>query len=159
MGLDLVIGAASAVISLFSGMAQADAQRRQANAMAQSAEAQREANRVEAAQQEVSSGESRRQRVREARIRRAQIIAASGNQGTSGSSGAIGAVGALGSNLGGMNAFSLGETTTNRGISANLQRAADFTAQANKFAAQGESARMWGNTFQSALSGFKSIFD
>lgn len=145
MGLELILGGLSAIVSLVGGMAQADATR-------QAAAAQKEANQIEAAQQQVNSTESRRSRVREARIRRAQIIAASQNQGSSGSSGALGAVGALGTNLGTMNALSLGQSAANRGINENLQRAADFTAQANEIGA-------WTNTISQGIGGFATIFD
>jgi hypothetical protein len=144
MGLELILGGIGAIINVFSGMAQA-------NATKQAANAQKEANKVQAAQQEVQSTESRRQRVREARIRRAQIIAASENQGTSGSSGAVGAVGALSSNLSGMFSSSLGDSKANAGINTNLQKAADYTANANAIGA-------WANVFSSGISGFQSIF-
>lgn len=144
MGLEVILGAISGIVSVFSGMAQA-------NATKQAANAQKEANKVQAAQQEVQSTDSRRQRVREARIRRAQIIAASENQGTTGSSGATGAVGALSSNLSGIFSASLGDSKANAGINANLQRAADYTAKANAIGA-------WNNVFQSGISGFQSIF-
>lgn len=145
MGLNLVFGALSAVTSLVGGLAQA-------NATSQAAAAQKEANAIEGAQNEVRSSESRRSRVREARIRRAQIMALSNNQGTSGSSGQMGAVGALGTNLAGMVGTSLGEDAAARGINTNLQKAADFQAQANAIGA-------WTSTFQSAIGGFKSVFD
>lgn len=159
MGIGAIIGVIGAVVSAVGGIAQANAQQKQADAMADSARAQREANRIEGAQQEVASRESRRQRIREQRIRRAQILAASENQGTSQSSGAIGATSALGTNLGTMNAFSLGESRSNAGINSNMQRAADFTAQANRYGAQAASIGQWTNTISGAVSGFGSIFD
>lgn len=145
MGLNLIFGALGAVTNLIGGMAQA-------NATQQAAAAQKEANAIEGAQQEVRATDSRRQRVREGRIRRAQIMAAAENQGTSQSSGALGAVGALNTNLGTMFSNSLGETTANRGISDNLQRAADYQSQANAIGA-------WTNTFSSFFGGFQSVFD
>lgn len=145
MGLSMIFGALSAVTSLIGGMAQA-------NATAQAAAAQKEANAIEGAQQEARSTDSRRQRVREARIRRAQIMASSQNQGTSQSSGQLGAVGAINTNLGTMFGNSMGETVANRGISTNLQKAADYQASANAIGA-------WTSTISGAFSGFKSVFD
>lgn len=144
MGLELIIGAISAVTSIVGGIAQA-------NAQAQAASAQREANAVGAAQQQYASTESRRQRIREARIRRAQMLAGAENQGATGSSGQIGAVGALQTNLAGLFGSSLGESNSNAGINLNLQRAADFTSQSNSIGA-------WTNVFQQGFSGFQSVF-
>lgn len=145
MGIETVIAGISAVVGVIGGIAAADASSR-------AAAAQREANAIESAQQEVRGRDSRRQRIREARIRRAQIIAASENQGTGQSSGQVGAVGALTSNLGGLVGTSLGESAAARGVNNNMQRAADFTSQANTITA-------WTNTIQTGLGGFKSIFD
>lgn len=158
MGLELILGGISAVLGIFSGMAQASAAEAQANATRQAAEAQKEANNIEAAQQDVVSRESRRQRVREERVRRARIIAASENTGTTGSSGQIGAVGALSSNLGGVFAGSRGQSAANKGINTNLQRAADFQAEANAIGAQAQATSAMFGAFQSGLSGFASIF-
>lgn len=144
MGLEVIIGAISAVTSIVGGIAQASATSAAANA-------QKEANAVQGAQQKVSSVESRRQKVREARIRRAQLIAGSENQGSTGSSGQIGAVGALSTNLAGIFGNSLGESNSNAGINKNLQSAADFTSTANTIGA-------WTNTITSGLGGFQSVF-
>jgi len=144
MGLEVIIGAITAVTAVVGGIAQA-------NATASAANAQKEANAVQGAQQQVSSVESRRQRVREARIRRAQLIAGSENQGSTGSSGQIGSIGALSTNLAGLFGSSLGESNSNAGINKNLQSAADFTATANTIGA-------WTNTITSGLGGFQSVF-
>lgn len=145
MGLELILGGISAVVGIIGGIAQA-------NATASAAASQKEANAVQGAQQQYASTESRRQRVRETRIRRAQMIAASENQGVTGSSGQIGAVGALSTNLAGLFGSSLGETNSNIGINKNMQAAADFTASANMIGA-------WTNTIQQGLSSFSTIFD
>lgn len=159
MGFGLIFGAISAVASVASGIAQASAANKAAKAQQQAANAQKEANNVQAAQVEVQSSDSRRQAIRENRIRRAQIMAASNNQGTGSSSGAIGAGGALNTNIGTMVGSSLGQSNANRGINANMQRAADFTSQANTFLAKGQATAAMFGGFQNALSGFSSIFD
>jgi hypothetical protein len=93
-----------------------------------------------------------RQRVREERIRRAQILAASENQGASSSSGALGAIGALSTNLSGMVGSMMGESKSNAGINKFTQKAADYTSQANMIGAFTEVAQI-------GLGGFKSVFD
>lgn len=145
MGIELVVAGLSAITGIVGGIAQA-------NAASAAASAQKEANAIEGAQNQVTSLNSRRQRVREERIRRSQIIAASENQGTTGSSGQIGAVSSLNTNLAGLIGTSLGESRSNAGINKNMQAAADFTSMANTIGA-------WTNTIQEGLSGFQSIFD
>lgn len=144
MGLELIIGGLSALVSVIGGIAQA-------NAASAAAGEEREARNIQTAQQKTAGVESRRQRIREERIRRAQIIAASENQGTTGSSGQVGAVGALSTNLSGLIGSSLGETKANQAVSRRVQNAADFTSQANAIGA-------WTNTIQQGLGGFQSIF-
>ena len=145
MGIELVLAGLSAVVGVVGGVMQA-------NAASQAAGAQREANAIQGAQQETASTESRRQRVREQRIRRAQIIAASENTGTTASSGQIGAVGALSTNLAGLIGTSLGESKANTAINSATQKSADFTSTANTIGA-------WTDTIQQGIGGFQSIFD
>jgi len=145
MGLELILGGLSAIVGVIGGIAQA-------SATASAANAQREANNIAGAQQETAATNSRRERIREQRIRRAQIIAASENTGTSSSSGQIGAIGALSTNLAGLVGNSLGESRANAGVNRQNQRAADYTASANMIGA-------WTNTLQQGIGGFQSIFD
>lgn len=144
MGIETVIAGLSALVGVVGGIAQA-------SATSAAAAQEREATNIQAAQQQTAGAESRRQRIREERIRRAQIIAASENQGTSSSSGQIGAVGALSTNLAGLIGSSMGESRANRAVSSRLQNAADFTSQSNTIGA-------WTNTIQQGLGGFQSIF-
>ncbi len=145
MGLEVILGGLSAITGIIGGIAQA-------NAAGQAAAAQAEANAIEGAQTENNAVESRRQRIRENRIRRAQMLAAAENTGTTGSSGQIGAVSALNTNLGGLVANAAGNTQANKSISSNLQRAANFQTQSNTIGA-------WTNTIQQGFSGFSTIFD
>jgi len=144
MGLELIITGISALVGAFGAIAQS-------NAASQAAGAQKEARAIEGAQTQVQSQQNRRQRIREARVRRAQMLAASENQGTSQSSGEIGAIGAINTNLAGMIGTSLGEGKAAFGINTNMQKAADFTSEANAIGA-------WTNTIQQGLGGFQSIF-
>lgn len=145
MGIEIVIAGLTAITGVIGGVMQA-------NATAQAANAQKEVNAIQGAQQQTAGAESRRQRIREERIRRAQILAASENSGTTGSSGQVGAVGALSTNLAGLVGSSLGESRANTAVNKYGQQAADFTAQANAIGA-------WTNTIQQGLGGFQTIFD
>lgn len=144
MGIELVISGLSALTGVIGGIAQA-------NAVSAATRNQKEANNVASAQQQSASAESRRQRIREQRVRRAQILAASENQGTASSSGEIGAIGALSTNLAGMIGSSLGEAKANTAINRYNQKAADSMATANTIGA-------WTNTIQQGLGGFNSVF-
>lgn len=145
MGLELIIGGLSALAGVVGGIGQAIAA---SNAAAR----EREANAIQSAQQQVAGAESRRQRIREERMRRAMILASSENTGTTGSSGQIGAVGALSTNLQGLIGSSLGESKANAAVNRNLQSAADFEAQ-------GKAIGAWTDVFQSGLKGFQTVFD
>lgn len=145
MGIEIVIAGLSALVGVVGGIAQA-------GAASAAAAAQREARDIQSAQQQTAGAESRRQRIREERIRRASIIAGSENQGTGGSSGQVGAVGALSTNLAGMIGSSIGESKGNAAVNRNLQSAANSTAQGNMIGA-------WTNTIQQGLGGFQSVFE
>lgn len=145
MGIELIIGGLSAVVGAIGTVMQA-------NAASNAAAAQREAGAIQSAQQKTAGAESRRQRIREQRIRRAQILASSENIGASGSSGELGAIGALSTNLSGLIGNSLGESKANTGVNRQNQNVANFTSQANTIGA-------WTNTIQQGIGGFQSIFD
>ena len=145
MGIELIIAGLSAITGVVGGIAQA-------SAASSAARQQREANATQSAQNQVEGTQSRRERIREARIRRAQMIAASETTGTSNSSGLIGGTGALNTNLGGLVSASSGASAANNGINRNMQRAADYTARGNTIGA-------WTNTIQQGFGGFQSIFD
>lgn len=145
MGIETIIGGLSALVGVVGGIAQA-------NAASAAARAEREAREIQTARQETIGSESRRQSIRQERIRRAMIIASSENSGTSSSSGQIGAVGALSTNLSGLISSSLGESRANAAINSRLQRSADLTSSANSIGA-------WSNTIQQGLAGFQSVFD
>lgn len=145
MGIKLIIGAISAVVGVVGSVMQAGAAR-------EAAAAQRESRDIGAAQQRVENLESRRQKVREERVRRAQILAGAENVGTARSSGEVGAIGALSTNLSGLFGQSLGRSAAAEGMNTQDQRAADANQRANTIGA-------WTNTIQSGISGFSSVFD
>lgn len=147
MGIEigLIIAGISAVVGIAGAMASADAAK-------QSTTAQKEAKDIQVAQGKVQTLESRRQKLREERIRRARIIATSENTGTGSSSGAIGSVGALQTNLSGMVASASGESKANNGISRQNQIAADADQNARTISG-------FTGAIQGGLSSFKTIFD
>ncbi len=145
MGIELVLGALSIAVGVIGGIAQA-------SSTAAAASEQREARNISGAQDKIRSMEDRRARIREDRIRRAQLLAASENTGTTGSSGQIGAIGALSTNLAGLVGSSLGESRANEAINGAVQRSADHQSTANQIGA-------WTNTIQGAIGGFSSVFD
>ncbi len=129
MSTVLVAGAAvvGAAATVYSGQQQAKATKNAANA-------QREATAAQARAASVDSQRDRIQQVREARIRRAQVLAASGNEGIGfGSSGTQGAVGSISTqaaaNIGSINQ----QQTFADEASAALQRAADAQVSAQKW--------------------------
>lgn len=123
MGISIILGVLSAVAGVVGGMAQAKATKK-------AAAAQKESNEIQTAQQKVTSQESKRSKIREQRVRRAQILQASENVGVQDSSGQVGAIGALDTNLSGRFGQSVGQSKTNEGINKQNQIAADARAKA-----------------------------
>jgi len=145
MGIELALGVVSLVVGVVSGV-------QQANLANQAADAQKAANATSAAQTQVNSQEELRQRVREERIRRAQIIQASTNQGTTGSSGEGGALSSLDTNFGTLVSQSEGQSNTNSIINAYNQRATDLTNQSNIL-------KSLTGTVQTGIDTFGTIFN
>jgi flavin-dependent dehydrogenase len=147
MGVEvaLIIAGISAIVGIAGAVASADA-------AAKSAAAQKEVKDITLAQGKVQTLESRRQKLREERIRRARIIAASENTGTGSSSGASGSVAALSTNLQGMVASASGQSKANEGINKQNQIAIDADQNARTIGA-------FTGAIQGGLSSFKTIFD
>lgn len=143
--IGVAISAVSAGVGIVGNIAAA-------NSSASAAAAQKNANAVTNAQAQVNQINSRRQAVREDRIRRAKILQASTNTGTNNSSGALGAVGDLTTNLADSNASSLGITNSNNAINSYNQQAQDFQSQAQFISG------ITGG-IQNGLDRFNSVFD
>ena len=139
-----LVGIGAAVGSTVMGVQAANKQKK---AMQRAADAQRDQNKIESARQAVLNQRERVQQVREARIRRAQVIAGAGNAGigvTGGSSGVTGATGAIQSQLG-HNLGTLGSMSSfAEQLSLANQREAD--AQSDFFNA-GAKGQMWQSIF------------
>lgn len=148
MGLETIIGVALAAASAVGGFVTASATSKAAK---QGAAAQKEANEVQTATQRIQDRESRRQAIREERIRRAQILQSSEAGGVSGSSGELGAVGALNTSLGRAVGFQRSQERGAIGIGQANQRAVDASLRS-------QLAQARGNFFQGVLGGFANIF-
>lgn len=139
-----VAGIGAAVGSTVMGISAANKQKK---AMQQAADAQREQNRIEQARQAVLAQRDRIAQVREARIRRAQVISSAGNAGvgiSGGTSGVSGATSSIQSQLGN-NLGTLGTMSSfAQQLSAANQREADAQSKFFKAGAQGQ---MWQSIF------------
>lgn len=163
MGLEIGLGIASLALGVISGVNQmnAAAQTTKATNKAVAKEkeavaAQKEANSIQLAQTRISALEDRRQRIREERVRRAQILTASENSGTSGSSGESGAISALGTNLGVLVGFQRGNSAANAGINKKQQEALDLKTESSAIIARARAAAGEADAFSSFLNIFSS---
>jgi|SRR5687768_7440561 len=139
-----LVGIGASIGSTVMGISAANKQKK---AVQRQVAAQQEQNRIERARQAVLNQRERVGQVREARIRRAQVIAGAGNAGigvTGGSSGVSGATSSIQSQLG-YNLGTLGSMSSfAEQLSASNQREAD--AQADFFNA-GAKGQMWQSIF------------
>ena len=141
MGLELAtIASISAGLQVAGGIAETVGGRK-------SAKGQRKANEVGRANQAAAQAEQNRQRVRQDRVRRARIVAASEASGTSGSSSEAGALNSASTLSGAAKAFSTGQATGADSQSAQLQ-AAQNTA---------DKSRLVGSVFQLAGSAVEAF--
>jgi len=144
----LAIAAISAAATAYSGVQQSKAAKKQTQAQGEAADAQGRAANVEAQQARIAQ-------VREARIRRGQVVASGTNAGmgvgTSGIGGATGSISSqMGSNIGSINQ----QQTFADETSAALQKSTDAGVNAQKW-------QMIGNFSQSIFNqsgGFTTIF-
>jgi hypothetical protein len=116
----LVIGAAvSAGTAIYSSEQQAKAAER-------AGKKDKEARAVASAEQAAQQGENTRAKVREERIRRAQILQSSTNTGATGSSGEIGSIGGLQTSIGANLASAARQGNSANAITGLQQSAADI---------------------------------
>ena len=105
------------------------------------ARAQREANAISSAGQQIEDRMARRRALREARVRRAIIQNSAAQNGAQGSSGESGALSALGSNLGASFANQTTQANVSQGISAANQKSADAQNAFDQIGAFGKLAQ------------------
>lgn len=152
MGLELIVGAASLALGAISIGMNVSSAAQAATDRQQSFDAQTAANNAAINQQTNNANYDRRSRIREERVRRAQIEQGSQNGGTAGSSGETGALGSLDSNFAALNSQAEGQTATNVGINKLNQTAAQYDENARTTLA-------WNDVFQSGLKTGQTIFD
>lgn len=149
IGVGLAIGAVGTYASI--------KQSREARKQAQEAARKQEGIRAEtAANNSREQAIAQRQRVREERVKRAQIIAASENSGTTASSVEMGALGGMATQAGSNNGASLGMFMSGQRIGLLNQQAADLmNDSANKQSRSGIYGQLgslgW-SMFQSGLT-------
>lgn len=142
MGIELLIGAVTAAVSVVTGM-------KQMSAAKSAARERKEANNIATANQKNEANASRRKAVREARVRRAMILQQSENAGLgTGGSGTQGAIGVVNTNLGSANSAAAGQTVAVQGINRRNQKAADYDFKAAQWGA-------FGDIFSSTLGAFQ----
>lgn len=127
-----IIAGASLALSAGGAYMSYQQQRQASKAQDRAAEEQRGIQGEQKAANAEAAAAERRQQVREARIRRAQILQSAENTGTAASSGEVGALSSLSTQLNtnlGTNASSLNRAGR---ISNMSQRAADAGSQANQ---------------------------
>lgn len=141
---------AVAVVALAVTAAASYEQSRQAKAAAKD---RREAASITRAEQAAQQNQSRRQQVREERVRRAQILQSAQNTGVSQSSGELGATSALGSLISGNLASMSRQNNSVQGIGAANQSAADADLRGAQW---GAIAGFSSSVFGAALGGITS---
>lgn len=165
----LAVTATSAVMQHRQQRSAARDQQRAAQQQAKAAEEAREQQRIGTAADEIRNRQQRRQSLREQRIRRARILAASQGAGVGGGASERGAVGALGT-LTGTNLGALGTQRAGAGaVSESQERQFGFQQAAGDFqqsaASAQQRAQLWqgvgqlsGSIFQGA-GGFPGLQD
>lgn len=109
---------AAAALAVAAGSAYTQAQEAKS-----AASDRKKAGKIQQAENQASSNESRRQQIREERVRRASILQSSQNTGVSASSGQLGSISALGSQVGG-NVSNISRQETSAGAITNLNQSA-----------------------------------
>lgn len=125
------MGVVTAIIATATAIYQAseaeDAEDRQHAARQE----QKKANEIQRAEQAERDAATKRRKIREDRIRRAQILASSESAGVTASSSQFGTQSALTTDVGTQGSFMQGQAMAADAISARLQTAADLEGQAD----------------------------
>jgi hypothetical protein len=150
------------IISAIAGVVGASKQKKIAKRQARAAEAQaaaeKERQRIEQVRADVNARKERRQQLREARIRRAQVLSASANAGALGASTTTGAIGGIntqfGANIGQINeAQGFGQA-----ISTQNEAAAAQQTEINRLEGKSQIVQAQTQLFQSIGNLGENIF-
>lgn len=152
------MGIISAVAGVVGASKQKKIAKRQARAAEAQAAAERERQRIEQVRADVSARKERQQQLREARIRRAQILSASANAGALGASTTTGAVGGINTQFG----FNIGQINEAQGfgqaISTQNELAAEQQTEINRLEGKSQIVQAQTQLFQSIGNLGENIF-
>ena len=152
MGIELAIGAAALALGAVSTGVNVAAAGSAASDRKKAFDAETKSNNVQIAQAQINSSYDRRARIREDRVRQAQIAQGSENGGTAGSSAEAGALGSLRSNFDALGAQSSGQSKANVGLNRYNQEAAQYDQNARNTLA-------WNDVFQSGVKTAQNVFN
>lgn len=144
VALGFILGVAGIGAQIVTGNKAAKAQKK-------AEEADKRAQQIQTNREKFTQSEEIRKRVRQKRIKAAQIQASSEAGGTQGSSAETGGLGSLSSKLGDARSFGQGGSEANQAISQKRQQAAGFRGDAKRIQARGE-------LFQAGIQGFRTLF-
>jgi len=157
------VAAVGLAISAFSTIKQIEASNDAAKGAKRQSEAAKKAEEARSRQSEVEAQRLRIQQAREGRIRRAQVISATGNEGLgfSGTSGSVGAISSItsqiGSNIGFINQKQ-GFANEISGFNLEAANQAGKIAQANAKGASFQALGNVGDSIFQSQGGFKTLF-
>lgn len=160
MGLE-TIALASLAVAAAGGVASYTQQRKASRNQQRAADEQQKVQNEQRAAQAQQAAAERRRQVREARVRRAQIIASAENTGTSGSSGAMGALSNISTNLGaniGVNVGSIAAAGRVSGFNQNALNFQSAAAQNQQNASLFGQVSNFGTSIFQQSGGFSTIF-
>jgi len=120
----------------------------------EAAEEEQKAREQQAAGEKIQLAESRRQQIRQERVRRSQILQRAENLGVGKSSGETGAVGSLATQTAGALGFQFGQGKVAEAVTRSLSKASEASTDASTFAAVAGLS----NTIFSQSGGFETIF-
>lgn len=153
------MGVISAITGIGAAKKLKKIDKHQARAAEAQAAAERERQRIEQVRADVAARKERRQQLREARLRRSQVLAAAANAGAIGSSTVGGALGSLGSQFG-ANIGSINEAQGfGQAISTQNEIIGNQQSEINRLEGKSQQIAAKQQIFQSIGNLGQSIFD
>lgn len=153
------MGIVSAITGISAAKKQKKIAKRQAAAEQERAKAEAERQRIEQVRADVAARKERREQLREARIRRSQVLSAAANAGAIGSSTTQGALGSLGSQFG-ANIGAINEAQGfGQAISTQNEAAAAQQTEINRLEGKSRQVQAQQSLFESIGDLGQSVFD